>query len=523
MLGNADHIILCASANRLTAGLWHGKKLQSFSDFLNNESEQKAFADYLRRNNQINISLIVDSVEEEYRVETLPHTTGKARAEILSRKLNQHNRNSVFRAAKLIGRDKDKRKDDHFLFTSLNNIDFLEGWLEAIETSQAPLVGVYLLPMLSQHLAKQLKINATDVLMCERLSSGLRQTYLQNGQVRMSRLVSMEAVKPEQNAYFYLVETDKTRLYLISQRFIAPETKLQLVIPSLDASNKDIASAISQEQEIECITPSLSQQAAQIGQPLAVLQQHPELLHMQLLAAGAQPDNLAPQTFTKTFEVNKLRQSFFMATAVVLICGVLFSLFRLWQTKSLNLAAENFVQQTKQQQNQYDQVAKNFPVIPIASQDLKVAVELGATIKANSKTPEQMMVVVSKALEVSPEIQLDRIRWVLSSDLDVKDEQQQTTSLNTQANQSQLMEVGFVNARIDRFDGDYRGAITSVYRLVNKIRENNQVAEVTIVQEPVNVSSLASLQGSTIDENKNERPPAIFKLKIVLKPGGGAI
>jgi hypothetical protein len=45
------------------------------------------------------------------------------------------------------------------------------------------------------------------------------------------------------------------------------------------------------------------------------------------------------------------------------------------------------------------------------------------------------------------------------------------------------------------------------------------VEQVVILQEPVNVSSLANLQGSTTDESATtERPPAIFKLKIVLKP-----
>jgi len=43
------------------------------------------------------------------------------------------------------------------------------------------------------------------------------------------------------------------------------------------------------------------------------------------------------------------------------------------------------------------------------------------------------------------------------------------------------------------------------------------VEQVVVLQEPVNVSSLANLKGSTLDENTSERTPAEFKLKIVLK------
>ena len=79
------------------------------------------------------------------------------------------------------------------------------------------------------------------------------------------------------------------------------------------------------------------------------------------------------------------------------------------------------------------------------------------------------------------------------------------------------MQVGFVNAEIRGFTGDYRAALNTVSQFVATIKANPAVEAVTILQEPVNVSSLANLQGSTTDETATERPPAIFKLKIVLK------
>ena len=84
---------------------------------------------------------------------------------------------------------------------------------------------------------------------------------------------------------------------------------------------------------------------------------------------------------------------------------------------------------------------------------------------------------------------------------------------------TKLIQVGFINAEIKGFNGNYREALSSVNTLVNHLRENAQVEQVTVLQEPVNVSSLANLQGSTTDENATtESTPAIFKLKIVLKP-----
>ena len=122
--------------------------------------------------------------------------------------------------------------------------------------------------------------------------------------------------------------------------------------------------------------------------------------------------------------------------------------------------------------------------------------------------------------------ELTRMRWVQTNDRELKDDAGGAN--NSQINQSaiavnndpsKLVQVGFINAEIKGFMGDYRAALNSVNKFVTHLRENNLVENVLILQEPVNVSSLANLQGSTTDESATtERPPAIFKLKIILKP-----
>jgi hypothetical protein len=78
MLNNSRKLILCATNSNLTAGLWHGSKLQTYAVFGNTSQDHTAFSEYLAKNNDTNIYLIVDAVEEDYRVESLPHTTGGA-------------------------------------------------------------------------------------------------------------------------------------------------------------------------------------------------------------------------------------------------------------------------------------------------------------------------------------------------------------------------------------------------------------------------------------------------------------
>jgi hypothetical protein len=527
MFENTKKLICCATNQGLIAGLWHGTKLQTYAVFNNVDEDHTAFSQFLSQYVDVNIYLIVDAIEEDYKVESLPHTAGKARREIIDRKLNQFNRNSLYRAAHFINRATDKRKDDNFLFVSLNNDDFLHGWIDAIQANHAPLVGVYMLPMISQVAVRQMKLMAQHILLCERLSSGLRQTYLHNGRLRMSRLVPMQDVKPNQLAYFYLVEIDKTRLYLSSQRLIANETALQLVLPGIDGSIKEIARNISQEQGVECKIVDMLAYAKNSNIAIDLVKKHPEFLHMQMLANGNVPDNLAPANYSKVHGLNNLRRKINIATGCIATLGVLLAAFFAWQGNHQKEQLQHIVAQTQQQQKQYEDVAKNFPSTPIPGTELKVAADIAHIIKSNNQTPRQLMQVLSSAFEASPEIALNRMRWTLSNNRELKDEEAASASnaadtgaqpVTANIDPTKLLQIGFINAEIKGFTGDYRAALNSVNKFVTHLREDAVVDSVVILQEPVNVSSLANLQGSTTDENATtERPPAIFKLKIILK------
>jgi hypothetical protein len=527
MLSNPKKLILCATNKSLTAGLWYGTKLQSYVVFSNMDEDYTGFSEYLAQHDNTNIYLIVDAIEEDYKVESLPHTTGSARREIIERKLSQFNRNSVYRAAHFINRSVDKRKDDNFLFVALSNADFLQGWMDAIQANHAPLVGVYLLPMVSQVAVRQMKLMAPHILLCERLTSGLRQTYLHNGRLRMSRLVPMKDIKPNQLAYFYLVEIEKTRLYLQSQRLIFAETPMQLVIPAIDNSHAEIAKSISQEQSMECKAVDIFAFAKNINIASDLVKLHPELLHMQLLANGNVPDNLAPATFSKIHNLNNIRRAINVVTAFLATIGVVLAAYYAWLGMQQKDQLQFITAQTRSQQQQYEEVAKNFPSTPIPSTALKIAADLARTIKNNDQSPRQLMQILSGAFEASPEIALTRMRWVQTNDKELKDEAGNPNALQSSTSQptvsanvdpTKLIQIGFINAEIKGFTGDYRAALNSVNMFVNHLRTNDLVDQVMILQEPVNVSSLANLQGSTTDESATtEHPPAIFKLKIVLK------
>ena len=94
---------------------------------------------------------------------------------------------------------------------------------------------------------------------------------------------------------------------------------------------------------------------------------------MQLLANGNVPDNLAPVTFSKIHSLNNIRHKINIATACVATTGVVLAAYYAWQGSQQKDQLQFISVQTRSQQQQYEEVAKNFPTTPIASTELKIA------------------------------------------------------------------------------------------------------------------------------------------------------
>ncbi|WP_334108914.1 hypothetical protein [Methylobacillus sp.] len=514
-----ERLILCATHDRLIAGRWRLGRLREVEIFSNQAQGHLAFAEFLAGRRFAPIYLMVDAQEEDFHLETLPHTSGRSRAELLQRKLNQSYRGTVFRAAQFLNRERDKRRDDRFLFVALNNTEFLQPWLDIISQQQAPLAGVYSLPMVSQLLLNKLKYKTGDILFSEQLSSGLRQSYLHQGRLRLSRLVQIPPEAHQQIGYFHLVETDKARLYLLSQRLITRETALKVVVLTPEEDAGQISRNIQQEQGLQCEPVDLIQLAKSSGLPLEQAREVPELVHMQLLARGYRPDNLAPGPLVKTYRMEFLRKALVVSALMVALLGLLLTLLYLVQSIQDTTRTNELAVETRIQEQRYNEVANNFPATPVQGMDLQVAAHAYEAILRQEASPARMMQVLGAILNQMSTIQLNRLRWVMSQDLNIKDEEGQATAQPTQASQSgEMYQIGFVTGEIRGFNGDYRAALETVQQFAEALKVNPTMLEVAVVQQPVNVSSYSSLQGSTSDARAAQNEKAVFKLKLVLKP-----
>lgn len=527
-------LLIYISAQQATAAHWHRGKLLLCQEYANDESGWAQFGALLRAYPDTPAYIMVDAVEEDYRSEIMPHAIGNNRHEMLTRKLKQLYRATPYSAAGFQFRDAEKRRDDTYLFSALTNPNLLSTWLNILQTHATPLAGIYLFPMVSQLLIARLKITTPNLLLVSRNSAGLRQSFFQNQQLKASRLTPIQ-VPEEQSGHLnssnppsvtqYTEEIEKTRFYLNSQRLLPRDDKLNIYI--LDPEN-----ILAELQMALCKNPAL--QCARIGRedickclgitPQALPSACYNAPHFIALGANSLQANLAPAILTRGFSQYLARFTLYGLSAATLLCATIWSGTNFYLQRADDSQLQTLALQTRQQEMQYQEVAKRFPAAPVSADNLLKAVNIAKQINENSRTPEQLMAIVSHAVDASPSVTLSALKWMLSAQPTSPDDIAQSKQPSSASPAAQNMipgkkwQIGYIEGEITPFKGDYRAAINTIQTFANRLKLDKAVESVTVLQLPLDINSSSGLSGTTL-EQESTSTNAKFKLKLLLKQG----
>jgi hypothetical protein len=173
----------------------------------------------------------------------------------------------------------------------------------------------------------------------------------------------------------------------------------------------------------------------------------------------------------------------------------------------------------------YQRVVKRYSQARYSGTELKVITDFAEQSINGSKTPEQLMMVVSEVLDRFPEIKLDRLHWSLGENPDVEDSggMVQTDgdapppSTFPVSHSNRLYEIGFVEGEIITTPGHDHPAAESIARIAELLKKNKAVENVVIVRQPTSTGSFTGFQGGILDDQAKQQPAVTFKLKILLK------
>ena len=499
--------------------MWQGRRLSGCRRFDNDENGWIAFGNYLRAGRGIPIRIMVDSVDEDYRFESLPHAKGSDRSQMVGRKLKQLYRGTTYYSASLQERGAGKRKDDRYLFAALTNSELLSPWLRAIDFNGVPVAGVYPLPMVTTSLVERLRLKNTNLLIVTKNSAGVRQTFFKDLKFRISRLTPLGDATGIADQY-YADEVSNTRMYLDALTVTHVDDTLQVVILDQDDSLAGLPAAIARGRpNMRSELLARADIVSRFGIAATELEASADALHLHLLGEKKPAINFAPTQVTGGFQRYLGRRWLYAASAAALVGAVLWSAVNAFEVLRLQDEMVDLRRQTQDFQVQYQQVTAEFPQAPIAADNLRHTVELAQQFRASARTPESMFLMISRALDASPQIELARISWhygrvpaAIGADLT-----QPGTGDQHPLDPGTVVQTGVLRGEVTPFDGDYKAAMRVISAFAVQLAADDKVAEVRTLKLPLNVSSDTGLSGST--NAPSQRGSAQFEIAIVFKAG----
>ena len=503
------HLLVYVCAWSVTVACRRAGQLRLIGQFNADESGRRAFAAALHEFRGSPVSVMVDGVDEDYRLENLPHVLGSARREMLERRLRQISRNALFSAAWPQGRDTAERRDDRYLFISLSNHDAVRLWLDLLHQHGVHLAELTVLPAISHVLLRRIKSSEPHVLMVSEHSGGLRLSYFEHGNLRFSRLTAPESVA-DGHAPDLASEITKTDLYLNRQRLMPRD--VQLAIYVLDPQNiyAGLCRELSAENKsLVCQNVGSVMLVKLLGVTEALLHSAPDMVHLALLGRSRAAVNLAPAAYTRGYAQLRLRHTLYSAAFGVLITALASSAYLF--SREYDLEQQRFALQGRiqQQASLYRAVQLALPQAPTSPQNLRRAVETARTLYA-APQPMSDFARVSHALEAVPEIAVSRLRWI---DRDAADSP--AGGAAARQNPAGMLRAVYFDGEVTPFQGDYKSALASIERFAALLRSDPGVAAVHVLALPINTDPSATLDES--QRSPNSAPGARFKLKLLMR------
>lgn len=196
--------------------------------FAHDEEAFDKFSAYMAAHSKIPCVVIVDLIEEDYKMETVVHVRGADRAALLNRRMTSLFRTTPYRYASIIGRETSGRKDDKAVLTALTKPDLIDPWVSRLLAKRVPILAISSAAYLMEKLAELLKLNklAQTLIVTLESDGSMRQTYLQNGQLIFSRLTRAQSLELDLVGKVVRDQCDQTCKYLARIKVLLTDASL---------------------------------------------------------------------------------------------------------------------------------------------------------------------------------------------------------------------------------------------------------------------------------------------------------
>lgn len=378
------------------------------------------FRNYLAEHSHSPITLLADSVAEDFLVESLPHVSYYDRKGFLNRKSLQHFRGLDYRSSGVVGREPGGRKNDKVLFSALTKNTLIESWARVMLQEEIPIQGVtspaFALCKVAEHYDL---LSNKDTLLVNWEQAGIRQTFISDKRMMFSRMTPSSAESPEELVEEIMMSCDQSKEYLERIGLLKFDQQVDLHILTPQLSSEDF-----REYEGQGAFRTLEHH-----RPSGLLD--PDHYHgaeetktAVLLCLdwgvryGQLTNRYAPPPLLRYYELGQVRRIIYATCIVSIIISVASSVPVLFNAAQRNNQIDELIAQIRPVQLEYDALTAEFPETPIPSEAMQLAVNNYRLISSQIENPVELLRDVSAVVARFPAVNLNSVEWELAGTTD---------------------------------------------------------------------------------------------------------
>jgi hypothetical protein len=517
----ADKRVLYLTSSLLSAYRVRRGTVELEARFAENDDGLAAFDVYVKQLGAALVLFLADVVEEDFQQETIPFVRGADRRALLERRVAQRYRDTSLSMVQSLGTERGQRREERLLLSAFTNTQAFLPWLGTLRDAGVAVVGIFSVGQLAPQLmraAGQRKKGAGLVVTLD--AAGLRQSYVEDLKLRFSRLSPLSAAdlaSPERTAAAFARETARLQQYLASSRAMAREGErldaLMVTPPGLQAAAQ---SEIADNGLIAAKVVGLQEAMAAIG-----LRQWPpdaggEALYVYLVATATPRAQYAREALRGRYRVHQVRNAILAAGGALFAAGLAVAGYDAVGVFRVHGAMEQDQQQLALAKEQYSRITARFPAMPTTTDSLRVTMTQYGELARQTVSPEPLLAEVSQALQLSPRIELDNIRWERSDSLPAGAGAAGKTQSPGTASPAGPYETAAITGRVlAARASEYRNITNLVNEFIENLKRRPGV-EVVGSRLPFDVGSQTSLSGD-IGAERNDVPT--FTVTVVRRVG----
>jgi hypothetical protein len=527
---------LYLSNDHLIAVVWSRGAAASEQAFAATPAGRNEFAEYLQNAAPLPTYLLTDLIEEDFRLDTVPHVNARDRKTMLERKLQQLYRTTPYRLANVIGRLSEGRRDDEVLLCALTNAELVHAWVDLLLAARVPVAGVYSIALTTQALLKTLQIKGKHTLWVSlQANAGWRQTYCQDGRVRFSRLTPVTGA--QNTASLLTEEIGKTFQYLESINSFADSETLEVHVLAERDAQTALRASLTDSGRLRYVLHNLSVAAARLGLHRApganeaTESTDATPLYLHVLNRFTHAEQFAPSAQRRYSDIRRVRLAMAGASVAFALAGTGLGAWNMLQAQSLRASINRFEGGTKQYESAHAATVAGFPKSKVNAQTMNEAVTYHEKVIRGAPNFSAFARELSVILEAFPGIRLDRLLWGTDAKANIALGYQVRAGEETSALVSSLpqappgsaavaagsgyYQAAVIEAAVYPFNGNYRAALAEIERLSRQLA-GVRSAQVSALTLPLDTRAENQLRGSaTPDKTQNE---ARFALYLRLAP-----